>query len=92
MEHLPVDDASVDVVTANMALHHAPRPAAAIREMVRTLKPGGRLVITDATQHTYEWFKQEMADVWLGFSRQEIEIWYAEAGLRDIRYDLVGRR
>ena len=44
---LPLPDASVDAVFANMYLHHCPDPAAALREMARVLKPGGRLVVTD---------------------------------------------
>ena len=37
---LPLPDASVDAVFANMYLHHCPDPLAAIREMVRILRPG----------------------------------------------------
>ena len=50
---LPFDDAAVDAVFANMYLHHCPDPQAAIDEMVRVLKPGGRLVITDMDQHEH---------------------------------------
>ena len=46
-ENVPVDDGSVDYCFANMCLHHVERPARAILEMARILKPGGRLVITD---------------------------------------------
>ncbi len=31
LEHLPLEDAAGDVVVANMALHHAPDPVAALR-------------------------------------------------------------
>jgi ArsR family transcriptional regulator len=92
MEHLPLEDAGADAVFANMALHHAPEPRAALREMARVLKPGGRAVITDATRHAFEWFKTEMADVWLGFTREEIETWFASVGLSSFRYELVGTR
>ena len=51
-------------------LHHCPDPLAAIREMVRILRPAGRLVITDMDAHTHEWLKTEMADLWLGFERK----------------------
>ena len=44
---MPVDDVSVDYCFANMSQHHVERPPRAIREMVRILKPDGRIVITD---------------------------------------------
>ena len=92
MEHLPLEDESVDAVYANMALHHAPDPCTALREMARVLRPGGRVVITDAVRHAFEWFKEEMSDVWLGFAREELETWFARARLTPARYDLVGTR
>jgi ubiquinone/menaquinone biosynthesis C-methylase UbiE len=46
-EHLPVPDASVDLVTCRYAAHHFPRPAAAAREWARVLAPGGRLLLVD---------------------------------------------
>jgi ubiquinone/menaquinone biosynthesis C-methylase UbiE len=58
---LPWPETSLDAVFANMYLHHCPDPLAAIREMVRLLRPGGRLVLTDLDTHTYEWLKTEMA-------------------------------
>ena len=78
---LPFDDASLDAVFANMYLHHCPDPEAAIAEMVRVLKPGGRLVITDLDQHEHTWMREEMADTWLGFDRGEVRGWLRAAGL-----------
>ena len=92
LEHLPLDDGSGDVVVANMALHHAPDPSVALREMARVCKPGGYVVITDAVPHGFEWFKTELADVWLGFTREEIERWFGDAGLSPRRYELIGKR
>lgn len=46
-EHLPFADGSFDVVTCSNSLHHYPHQAAAVREMVRVLRPGGRLMIID---------------------------------------------
>ena len=43
---LPFDDGAFDVVTCLEALEFMPRPAGALAEMVRVLRPGGLLLIT----------------------------------------------
>jgi len=88
--NLPFPDESLDAIFANMYLHHATDPLAAIREMVRALRPGGRLVITDMDEHAYAWLKEEMADVWQGFDRAQIRAWFQEAGLVNVIVDCTG--
>ena len=48
-QRLPLPDASFDVVTCTLALHHIPRRQrpAALAEMYRVIKPGGRLLTAD---------------------------------------------
>jgi ubiquinone/menaquinone biosynthesis C-methylase UbiE len=84
LDSLPLETGEADAVLANMVLHHAPDPAHAIREMARGLKPGGRLVITDADRHTHEWLRTEQHDRWLGFDRADIARWFDDAGLVDV--------
>lgn len=43
---IPAPEASFDVVLCTEVLEHVPEPVAALREMVRLLRPGGRLLIT----------------------------------------------
>jgi ubiquinone/menaquinone biosynthesis C-methylase UbiE len=47
-EQLPYADATFDLVTCQCSLHHMPKPQLALREVVRVMKPEGRLVIIDA--------------------------------------------
>ena len=88
---LPLPAGSLDAVFANMYLHHCPDPLAAIREMVRPLRPGGRLIITDMDAHNYEWLRTEMADAWLGFDRGGIRDWFEMAGLVNLVVDSTGQ-
>jgi ubiquinone/menaquinone biosynthesis C-methylase UbiE len=86
-DHIPLAENTLDGVFANMYLHHTPEPLVAIKEMVRVLKPGGVLCITDLDTHDHTWQREQMADIWLGFERDDIRKWFAEAGLTEIDMD-----
>ncbi len=86
-DRLPLPDGALDAAFANMYLHHAPDPAGAIKELVRVLRPGGVLCLTDLDTHDHAWQREQMADLWLGFERDDIRRWFAEAGLAGIDVD-----
>jgi ubiquinone/menaquinone biosynthesis C-methylase UbiE len=46
-DRLPLADASVDVVATTMSFHHWEHQEMALREVVRVLAPGGRLLLAD---------------------------------------------
>jgi len=50
-EALPVEDESVDVVISNGVINLCPDKMAAMQEIYRTLKPGGRIQIGDIVVH-----------------------------------------
>lgn len=49
MEDLPLEDASVDVVISNGVINLSPRKSRVLAEVLRVLKPGGRMCVADLT-------------------------------------------
>ena len=88
--HLPLADSSMEAAFANMVLHHAENPASMLQEMVRVVKPGGTVAVTDEVEHPYGWMRQEHADVWLGFRREQVESFFGQAGLMGFGYESLG--
>jgi ubiquinone/menaquinone biosynthesis C-methylase UbiE len=81
MYQLALPDASFDAVVVHQVLHYADRPAAAIAEAARVLRPHGILVLVDFAPHALEFLRDEHAHRRLGFADGEIAEWCHAAGL-----------
>ncbi len=81
MYQLPLPDASFDAVVIHQVLHYADRPASAIAEAARVLRPNGVLVVVDFAPHQLEYLRDEHAHRRLGFADTEVAEWCREAGL-----------
>lgn len=60
-ESLPVDDDSFDIILCTQVLEHANDPSAAVRELHRVSKPGGRVL---ASTHGVMVFHPNPNDYW----------------------------
>jgi ubiquinone/menaquinone biosynthesis C-methylase UbiE len=90
LARLPLATGSVDAAVANMVLHHAENPGAMLREMARVTKPGGWVAVTDEVEHPYQWMRTEHADVWLGFSEDQVAGFFGSARLQHHGYAPLG--
>ncbi|MBX6369951.1 MAG: metalloregulator ArsR/SmtB family transcription factor [Rhodospirillales bacterium] len=81
MYQLPFPGGSFDAVVIHQVLHYAERPAAAIAEAARVLRPGGHLLVIDFLPHEVEQLRIEHAHRRLGFSDAEVSAWFAAAGI-----------
>lgn len=86
IQSIPFQSSQIDIVTMNMALHHMLEPNLIIKEMYRLLNDKGTVIISDVMSHNGKWAIEEMHDVWLGFSKNQIEYWLSENGFIDIEF------
>lgn len=89
LEALPIDDASLDVGTLMLVLHHLPEPQKAIAELARVLKPAGRVIIVDMLPHDREGYRRQMGHIWLGFSEGTMSRMLTDAGFGQVRVALL---
>ncbi len=80
LEHLPLRDGEADFACINLVLHHLSDPLAALREIRRILRRGGRLFVSDFDKHGNELMRREYGDRWLGFDAESLAAMLAEAG------------
>jgi ubiquinone/menaquinone biosynthesis C-methylase UbiE len=93
--HLPFPDASLDACRAETLLQHVPQPHVAFAEMVRVVKPGGRIVLLDmdlgtlvidsdnhaTTSRVLGWAASATINGWIG---RQLRRFLKDAGFADV--------
>ena len=85
LENLPIGSGELDAAMLSLVLHYSPSPAKTLAEVVRVLRPGGRVLVVDMLPHEREDYQQQMGHVWLGFSDKQIARFLTGAGFDDVR-------
>jgi ArsR family transcriptional regulator len=85
LEALPLAASELDAAVCVLALHYVADPEAAINEMHRVTRTGGRLVIVDMLPHDRAEYQREMGHVWRGFSADAVTTWMAHSGFDAVR-------
>lgn len=81
MHALPLPDASADLLLLLNALTYSEKPALAIAEAARVLRPGGRLLATTLSRHEHAEAVRPFGHVNLGFRREDLRRHCRQAGM-----------
>lgn len=87
--NIPLGSSSIDIVCANMYLHHIENPETAIKEMYRILKPGGLVFIADFHEHNNIELMNKMHDLWPGFKNSDLKSWFNKNGFKKIKLETL---
>ena len=90
MEHVPLPDASVDVIISNCVINLSPDKPAVFAEMHRVLRPGGRIGISDVvTEDRLTAAEREKRGSYVGCIAGALTVSEYETGLRETGFDDV---
>ena len=91
MHALPVAGGEFDLVVLMHALTYAEKPAQAVAEAARVLRPGGRLLLSSLARHEHQNVVQAYGHANLGFADKDLRRFVSRAGLDLVNAETVTR-
>lgn len=91
MHALPFTEPGFDLVVLMHALTYAEKPAQAVTEAARVLRPGGRLLLSSLARHGHRNVVEAYGHVNLGFTDKELRRFATRAGLELVSAETVTR-
>ena len=82
MHALPFEAGGFDLVVLMHALTYAEKPALAVAEAARVLRPGGRLLLSSLARHGHKGVVEAYGHANLGFGEKDLRKFAEKAGLR----------
>jgi len=89
IEALQERDAAYDLAVLCQSLHHLADPRQGLKEAVRVLRPGGRLLVVDLAPHSEQWVLAKLGHRHLGFDAQVLGRLMSELGLARVSLEEV---
>jgi ubiquinone/menaquinone biosynthesis C-methylase UbiE len=86
LEALPLGEEELDAAVLFLVAHYVAEPPDVTREIARTLKSGGRLVVVDLMPHDREEYVLQMGHVWQGLADGQLRDWFEDAAWTGFRY------
>ena len=91
MHALPFAAGEFDLVVLMHALTYADKPAQAVAEAARVLRPGGRLLLSSLARHEHQNVVEAYGHTNLGFSEKDLRRFVSRAGLELLNAETVTR-
>lgn len=91
MHALPFTEPGFDLVVLMHALTYAEKPAQAVTEAARVLRPGGRLLLSSLARHGHRNVVEAYGHVNLGFTDKELRRFATRVGLELVSAETVTR-
>lgn len=78
-----------DVAVVHQVLHFLDDPAGAIQAAAQLVTDGGHVLVVDLPRHSNEALRDEHAHRRLGFTAEQMNGWFVDAGLHNIHHQIV---